>query len=155
MSNADLVAFVRARLDEREAVARAARPTTADPTAGHWVAAHPRASPQDEPDPDLTVVGAQEPDGREWIVAEAGRGERSPAIAMFIADHDPDAVLRRVVADRVMLDAYADLAHLDVDGNSYDYPSGQAVGLGFAVRHLAALDAGHPDYQATWLPRFT
>lgn len=150
----DLVAFVRARLDEREATARAARPTTTEPTAGHWVAAHPLSSPEEQPDTDLTVVGAQETDGREWIVAEAGRGKRSPAIAIFIADNDPDAILRRIAVDRVVVDQYADVADLDTDSTAYDYPSGRAVGLGFTVRHLAALDAEHPDYQASWLPRF-
>jgi hypothetical protein len=54
----------------------------------------------------------------------------------------------------VLLGEYVEVAELDTDRPAQDFRSGRAVGLGFAVRQLAAEYAGHPDYQARWLPRF-
>ncbi|WP_033230488.1 DUF6221 family protein, partial [Streptomyces graminis] len=55
---------------------------------------------------------------------------------------------------RVLVGEYVEVAGLDTDRPAQDFRSGRAVGLGFAVRQLAAEYAAHPDYQARWLPRF-
>lgn len=128
--NSEMVAFVRARLAEEEQVARAAA----------W--------------PELAVPGG-----------DAGEvHDRTGAIAFSLRTHgydehialqDPARTLRRVETSRVLLDEYEEVAALDIDRPHHDFASGRAVGLGFVVRQMAAEDAGHPDYQAKWLPRFT
>ncbi|MCG7524675.1 DUF6221 family protein [Streptomyces sp. OfavH-34-F] len=129
--NSDLVAFVRARLDEEEDLARAAG-------------------------------------GERWRCPTDVPGEihdRSGAIAFTLRAHghdydrhiarqDPARTLQRIETHRVLLDEYAEVAALDVDRPQRDFASGRAFGLGFAVRQLAAENAGHPDYQVKWLPRF-
>ncbi|WP_329159031.1 DUF6221 family protein [Streptomyces sp. NBC_01717] len=128
--NSEMVAFVRARLAEEEQVARAA--------------------------------GSQ-----SWRCPAETPGEvhdRTGAIAFSLRTHgyddhialqDPARTLRRVETSRVLLDEYEEVAALDTDRPHHDFASGRAVGLGFVVRQMAAEDAGHPDYQAKWLPRFT
>ncbi|MFB7555913.1 DUF6221 family protein [Streptomyces brevispora] len=128
--NSYLVAFVRARLDEEEEVARAAG-------------------------------------GEGWRCPAEVPGEihdRTGAIAFslrtlgynhHIARQDPARTLQRIETSRVLLDEYAEVAELDTDRPDRDFASGRAFGLGFVVRQMAAEQAGHPDYQVKWLPRFT
>lgn len=71
-----------------------------------------------------------------------------------IAFQDPARTMRRIETSRVLLNEYAEVAGLDTDRPDQDFRSGRAVGLGFAVRQLAAEHAGHPGYRARWLPRF-
>ncbi|GGJ74658.1 hypothetical protein GCM10011583_02620 [Streptomyces camponoticapitis] len=127
--NTNMLAFVRARLDEEEQVARAAG-------------------------------------GESWRCPPEAPGEvhdRSGGISFsvrtqgydrHIALQDPARTLRRIETSRVLLGEYAEIAHLDVDRPQHDFPSGRAVGMGFVVRQMAAEYAGHPEYQAKWLPRF-
>ncbi|QIQ00972.1 DUF6221 family protein [Streptomyces liangshanensis] len=128
--NADLVAFVRARLDDEERLAEAAG-------GAGWH--HPPGSSGEVHD-SLGAIA--------FSVRTRGFDEH-------IARQDPARTLRRIGSSRVLLDQYVPLAGLDVDSPASDYASGRAVGLGFAVRQLAAEHADHPDYRASWLPRFT
>ncbi|MEU3185379.1 DUF6221 family protein [Streptomyces sp. NPDC006923] len=132
MSNdqATMVAFVRARLYEEEQIAKAAGGDT------WW-------SP-----PDLPGEVHDELGGIAFAVKTRGYDTH-------IARQNPASTLRRIEASRVVLDEYAAVAELDTDTPAHDYPSGRAVGLGFAVRNMAAEYADHPDYRASWLPRFT
>ncbi|MFF2329819.1 MULTISPECIES: DUF6221 family protein [unclassified Streptomyces] len=127
--NSDMIEFVRARLAEEEQIALAAG-------------------------------------GDSWRCPDGVAGEvhdRSGAIAFTLRDRgfdqhlafqDPARTRRRIETSRVLLDEYAEIAGLDTDRPEHDFSSGRAVGLGFAVRQLAAEHAGHPDYRAKWLPRF-
>ncbi|MFD7071826.1 DUF6221 family protein [Streptomyces sp. NPDC059913] len=127
--NADMIEFVRARLAEEERL-------------------------------------ALEAGGDSWRCPAGVPGEihdRSGSIAFtlrtlgfdqHIALQDPARTLRRIETSRVLLNEYAEVADLDTDRPEEEFRSGRAVGLGFAVRQLAAEHAAHPGYRARWLPRF-
>lgn len=125
----DMLAFVRARLDEEEQVARAAG-------GERW------RCPPEAPGEVHDRSG-----GISFSV-------RTQGYDRHIALQDPARTLRRIETSRVLLGEYAEVAHLDVDRPEHDFQSGRAVGLGFVVRQMAAEHAGHGDYQARWLPRF-
>ncbi|MEU1280787.1 DUF6221 family protein [Streptomyces sp. NPDC005805] len=127
--NADMVAFIQARLAEEEQIAR-------DAGGESW------RCPADVPGEvhDRTS-------GIAFTVRGAGYDRH-------IALQDPARTLARIETSRVLMGEYVEVAHLDTDRPAADFDSGRAVGLGFAVRQLAAEWAGHPGYQAKWLPRF-
>jgi hypothetical protein len=127
--NADMVAFVAARLAEEEQIAR-------DAGGESW------RCPADVPGEvhDRTS-------GIAFTVRGAGYDRH-------IALQDPARSLARIETNRVLLGEYEEVAHRDTDRPGDDFESGRAVGLGFAVRQLAAEYAGHPHYRAKWLPRF-
>jgi hypothetical protein len=127
--NLALIAFVRARLGEEERLAHAAG-------GDLWW------TPGDLPG---------EIHGGSGVIAFSVKTERYDT---HIARQDPARTLRRVAASRVIVDEYAEVAGLDIDAAAADYPSGRAVGLGFAVRQMAAQYASHDDYRARWMPRF-
>ncbi|MFD5031970.1 DUF6221 family protein [Streptomyces sp. NPDC058220] len=124
-----LVAFVRARLDEEEQIAKAAGGDT-------WRCP-----------PELPGEVHDRTGGISYSVKTEGYDQH-------IARQDPAHTLRRIETSRVLLDEYAEVAPMDTDRPAHDFPAGRAVGLGFVVRQLAAEHAGHPDYQVKWLPRF-
>jgi hypothetical protein len=127
--NTDLIAFVRARLDEEARLAR-------DAGGDVWW------TPKDLPG---------EVHGRSGVIAFSLKSERYDA---HIARQDPADTLRRVAASRVVVDEYAQIAELDTDTAAYDHTSVRAIGLGFAVRQMAAQYPSHADYRARWMPRF-
>lgn len=127
--NANMLAFVRARLDEEARLARAAGEE-------RW------RCPSEMPGEIHDRAG-----GIAFTVRTRGYDRH-------IAHQDPEHTLRRIETSRVLLDEYAEVSHLDTDRPADDFPSGRAVGLGFVVRQLAAEHAGHPEYRAKWLPRF-
>ncbi|MFJ2630856.1 DUF6221 family protein [Streptomyces sp. NPDC087422] len=69
-----------------------------------------------------------------------------------IMRHDPARVLREVEANRALLDEYASVAVNDLPRGGYEYATGWATGLGFAVRCAASVYADHPDYLEEWRP---
>ncbi|MFJ4742648.1 DUF6221 family protein [Streptomyces sp. NPDC088775] len=127
--NSDMIDFVRARLAEEERIALEAG-------GDSW------RCPADVPG---------EVHDRSGAIAFS---LRNLGFDQHIADQDPARTLRRIETSRVLLDEYAEVADLDTDRPQHDFRSGRAVGLGFAVRQLAAEHAGHPGYRARWLPRF-
>lgn len=127
--NADLVAFVRARLDEEEQIARAAG-------GDSWRCP-----------PELPGEVHDRTGGVSFSV-------RTQGYDGHIARQDPANTLRRIETTRVLLDEYEEVSELDTDRPVHDFPSGRAVGLGFVVRQMAGEHAGHPGYQVKWLPRF-
>jgi hypothetical protein len=127
--NADLVAFVRARLDEEEQRADAAG-------GDSW------RTPPDLPGEVHDRTGA------------IAFSVQTQGFDQHIARQDPARTRRRIATHRVVLDEYAQVAALDTDTPARDFASGRAVGLGFAVRQMAADHPNHPEYRAIWLPRF-
>ncbi|MFE7954405.1 DUF6221 family protein [Streptomyces sp. NPDC057413] len=145
----DLVAFLRARLDEDERIARAA----AEPE--RWVELNraPQRSWSVEfwADPDRAAVVAEGSSAYPVVVTTQGMAEEdAEARALHIARHDPARVLRDIEADRALLDRYAEVAANDMD--DVEYAHGWANALGLAVRYRAVRFADHPDYREGWRP---
>ncbi|MFC9427069.1 DUF6221 family protein [Streptomyces sp. NPDC059255] len=128
--NAGLMAFVRARLDEEERIAR-------DAGGDAW------RCPPEQPGEIHDRTGS------------IAFSLRTHGYDRHIARQDPACTLRRVETSRVLLDEYAEVAALDVDRPGDSFADGRAVGLGFVVRQMAAEHAHHRDYQVKWLPRFS
>ncbi|MFJ9214213.1 DUF6221 family protein [Streptomyces sp. NPDC102264] len=137
--NVDLVAFVRARLDEDEQTARAA-------TAGPWTTMGQRVLDSSPPSDRLGIGMA---------VGHAAASADYNETAVHIARQDPAATLRRIARDRAILNAYEEVADMDTDDAKHEYAYGRAVGLGYAVRQMAAEHDGHPDYKPSWNSGFT
>lgn len=127
--NEALIAFVQARLDEEEQIARNGGSDT-------W------RCPPDRPGEVHSSTGPI-----AFSMKDYGYDHH-------IAHQDPAQTLRRIETTRVLLGEYAEVAGLDLDRPARDFPSGRAVGLGFVVRQIAAEHAGHSDYRVKWLPRF-
>jgi hypothetical protein len=143
---ADLVAFVRARLGEREELARRAQPGpwTYEPEgftvrARHEVACRRRSThPDDDPRRDSTPM--LDVDGRH------------------IAANDPAWVLADVAVKRAIVDAHSG----DQEGDpAHECPQPEPSGPGnytayevgcHTLRLLALPDASHPDYRPEWAP---
>lgn len=142
--SADLVAWLRAQLDDDE---RAALGGRHNPSVGvlRWTASHSR--------------------GAEWLVGNGREligwveGERD---ADHIARHDPARVLAEVDAKRRVLDLHAGdhecstIRHgVDWDGQSVEEIDSCTWVLGgdcSTVRLLALPYAAHPDYREEWRP---
>jgi uncharacterized protein DUF6221 len=58
----------------------------------------------------------------------------------------------RIAAERAVLDAYVEVAHLDTSNPEREFADGRAVGLGIAVRHLASRYSHDRNYQPEWRP---
>ncbi|MFH8405547.1 DUF6221 family protein [Streptomyces sp. NPDC018019] len=135
--NADLVEFIRARLDDDEQVARAA----SDGPWAAWVG------------PPLQRLGAL-----MHPVRTAGEGPSlQPTIetalwmdSRHIAEWDPARVLAEVEAKRGVLDRY-ERALENRRAHPGDLASAGAVlALHGVVKTLTLPYAGHPDYQERW-----
>jgi hypothetical protein len=135
-----LVEFLRARLDEDEAVARAA-------SDGPWIRGAERDHLADN------VVYGQSASWAVHItqVCNVDYGHNRDADSTHIARHDPQRVLADVAAKRAIVDAYEHKAE-----SMARYPNpGNASGLfslTVAVQHLAAVYTDHPAYRQRWAP---
>lgn len=137
---ADLVAFLSARLDEDRAAAQAA---TEDPgMAAEW---HETTS-------GCLDVGLPDHGGEDWRDYVWPQGDSR--VTRFIATNDPAHVLRRVEADRVILNEHSP-AWDDGAGVLYcprcmtDLPRP----INFPCPTLCAIAAvyrDHPDYDPAW-----
>ncbi|MFD6426898.1 DUF6221 family protein [Streptomyces sp. NPDC060198] len=139
-----LVAFLRARLAEREATALAASgagPAPSWQALGTGVYSLTDSLADDAP--PLATTGP-----------EIGGSDEDAARAEHIALHDPAHTLREVAAVRGLLDR-CEGAHTDgtppaAAGRSST--GGEHAGTDIAARHLALQYADHPDYLAEWRP---
>ncbi|MGW1819239.1 DUF6221 family protein [Streptomyces sp. NPDC002125] len=140
--SAALIAFLRARLDEREAAAAAAGGTSES-----WLAwgtgIYSAASADDDDVPPLVTIGP-----------EVGGSDEDAARAAHIALHDPAQVLREVEATRGLLERYTapETGERRTDALGRYVASTQRMAVEMAVRHLAQAYARHPDYQPEWRP---
>lgn len=130
-----LVEFLRARLDEDEAAARAA-------TEGPWFADHPEPKRWgDDPESALIVRGK--------VLCILDNQYGGPLNVDHIVRHDPTRVLAEIAAKRELIRVWECLTRLNEDGGGY------ALGLGVASKALqlhAAVYANHPDYDERWRP---
>ena len=131
-----VIAFVSARLDEDEAVARAVQDSS-EPWPGQWEAA-------DENYALRTHNG--------WVLATAGTpgGEFRPGVLAHLARHDPASALRDTAAKRKIVRRCA--ARM----NEMDrYPNGLVSPRALLARQvltdLAAAWDDHPDYDPGWV----
>lgn len=142
MSN-DLIAFIRARLDEDEQTARAVEDGSA-PWDGQWVA--------DGSDALRTLnghvlaYGHRTTDGRDLPVP------LKPGLVDHIARHDPERVQAEVDAKRRILIEHQPMmprwcSTCDVPGDLRGREHGCTT-----VRLLALPYADHPDYRKEWRP---
>jgi hypothetical protein len=148
----DIAEFYAARLDEREAAAKAVRDNS---------------EPWD---------GQRDAEGNEalrthngWVLLPGGGYGYVPGLLPHIALNDPAAVLADIEVKRAILDMWQDPAvvrdlslHPDAgparppqDGRDPDEVEAQvaaAEAIDEVVRILAAPFSAHPDYQERWKP---
>jgi hypothetical protein len=125
----ELIAFVKARLDEDEA---AARGLCGDgPYIAEWLISGEFIFVGTDPLPEEPIVHA--------------RDER---VAQWIARHDPARVLRDVEADRQLLFKY-EIGKKLLPG---PYKLGYCEALEEVIKIRAARFSGHPDYRDEWKP---
>lgn len=131
----DLVAFLRARLDEDHEVARLV-------LGGNAIAAYKRGKPLPR------WVPSPEGDASVWDTDGILRVKFVWAREMdHIIRHDPARVFAEVDAKRQIVAAY------EAAGEpAEDMWGGIAEGLERAVEMLALPYANHPDYQEAWRP---
>ena len=137
MVTTDLIAFLRARLDEDEWSAR------------HAFADHNSATPN-WCEPTTGVVDTGGP-GIEDLIA-IGDGP----IARHVARHDPARVLAEVDAKRRIIDDHPILTAWKICTRCSDFhntePVNKIPGPCLTLRLLALPYNTHPDYQKTWAP---
>lgn len=138
----DIVAFLRARLDEREKVARAASGTRGHeaPNGERWrweytFSDHPQVDQPVSIDPGEEFIGDSGTVGVRSIesypfnatpgsgphLALIGCEEVEPGVALHIADNDPRYVLDDIAAKRKIIEAHApSVDHFSDDAGMWD-----------------------------------
>ncbi|ROQ69188.1 hypothetical protein EDD93_3685 [Streptomyces sp. 840.1] len=143
----DLTQFLRARLDEDDAAARAA-------SWDEWDSAHWHAHHRAQYDGCWAIIDAAD-DG--VITTVDPRASADPGVAAHIARHDPARALSEVEAKRQMVKLHACAAghecstldrHGEIDHCTWVMDSEACTTL----RLLALPYADHPDYRDDWRP---
>jgi len=128
----DLIAFLRARLDEDEQTARA----TADEYGPAWTA-------------DNQMESVRSSTGADVV-------DEPYTPRHHIARHDPARVLAEVDAKRRILDVYEEVMTKFTESWSpmvpYDRLAGTVSSLRRTLEFLALPYADHPDYRDEWRP---
>jgi len=132
---ADLVAFLRARLNEDEQAARDASPAPWITKTGQpWLADH------------IVFGQSKYMPNRISQVCDLTAGQTRAADAAHIIRHDPARVLAEVDAKRRILDLHKAMAlNPDVHSDAW-------TALGDVLHLLALPYADHPDYREAWRP---
>lgn len=178
----ELTEFLTARLDEREALARAAHPGRWHPThrrKDHGDGSHSEAYGIDSDTPvsmPLTTRGEMwDVETVVWIAEDRDYGYPEPGIdrrenAEFIAANDPTFVLADIAAKRRIIGLH-ELTVKRVPAPPFDAATGKPNAPEFDVdcaicgwaslepssgcetlRLLTPADAHHPDYREEWRP---
>lgn len=132
----DIAAFLNARLDEDEAIARAVDDNSA-PFDGQW---------KNDNNVALRTYN-------DWVLAYKPNAEPwRTGVLDHIARHDPARVLAEVATKRAIVGLWrhADAAY---QRDEYDPEQGAAESaLSDVLVHLALPYADHPDYDESWRP---
>lgn len=149
----DLVAFLRARLDEDERIAQAASP-------GPWSVRTAEDERADIYAPASAGLIAHGFDRSAVAVGEDGTGGMSAADAEYIVRWDPARVLAEIAAKRAILDLHELVTPHDDDDLAPWRESQPGLQLCRecdwkpfpcpTVRLLAQPYADHPDFDPTW-----
>lgn len=173
----DIVEFVRARLDEREAWARAAshpyRYAIGDPAPPvegvHWQWVAGGDWEPVTPDPVVDEFVGEQVDSnvnlatverwptkifREMRKTYAGSiQEMDPSAAGHILANDPASVLRDIAAKRAVVDLCEKLARAAAIRCEPGSPlESMWTAYEEVAKQFAAIDSGHADYQKEWAP---
>lgn len=146
----ELVDFLRARLDEDEAAAKAATPGPWWHNPGkQWL--DPEAFEKYDLAKGEEFVGYGGP--HPFTGAVCATGPASHAQSMADATHiarfaDPARVLAEVEAKRALIDA---CEHADTRATYPDFEGGLYSGLRDALEYLARPFRAHPDFDPAWL----
>lgn len=138
----DLVAFLRARLDEDEQVARAA-------VAGPWF-----ASPGRHADAAEYIIDSCPGAAGDIVSQSYGEGGvLGMANANHIARHNPARVLAEVDAKRRFINEYAENREAaDAEQCPNEWNGGIDMLGSFVLPVLALPYRNHPDYRSEWAP---
>lgn len=135
-----LVEFLTARLDEREAQARAAQGT-------HWTAYWEEVRTEVGDDPHYYKVAGGFSPRRHWDSPQEPHEKTQPSF-VFIAANDPAFVLADIAAKRRIIDYIAGVQRYAGEPPNFDRQDAQA--LTHVLRILAEPFSSHPDYQRGW-----
>jgi hypothetical protein len=168
----DLVAFLRARLDEdalwaTEASRRDDRPV---PEGGvHWEWVEPETDTPVTPDPSRGEDLTDDADNFRFSLRSVeefptGSGvgplpqfaipyaeEIPAAVAGHVVRHDPARVLADVAAKLAVLDHYAKLVHYAEEKQHLEYNLAEGA-ASVMLKHLAVPYREHPEYKTEWAP---
>jgi hypothetical protein len=136
----DLLAFLKARLDEDEQAARAAAEETGNPV---W----------EYSGSDVIAEQTGYPGGITYVAVAPWDGDVPAPVGNHIARHDPARVLREVEAKRRILTRYEFVSSHGpaVDHTrAMDMTTGAQSALRDALRMLALPYTGHEDYREAW-----
>jgi len=135
----DLIAFLKARLDELAATA-----SYAGPARIAWL------TYRDDQGAMLYTTVAAGGDHAPWVAD--GHELPGPASARIV--YDPARVLREVEAKRAIIERYKRAPA--VSGSPVSFTRGQDEGYRQAcmdaIRDLATIYGDHPDYRQEWAP---
>lgn len=157
----DLVAFLRARLDEDEEVARLA--DAVDPAPWHEDVGEGTYTNQRDGIDGVGLVRAADNVGL-WDREQSGTLSMAAVTAIHIARHDPGAALREIEAKRRLVGNHVadDKGHCRtcahwksdwIDGFKVERLSYEGVRSPCLTLRLMALPyAGHPEYRQEWTP---
>lgn len=145
----DLIAFLRARLDDDERIAQQAR-------GAEWHDGCPQAIEHDEC--GCWIVENRPATGRVIVVGGESGGVLEAADAQHMIQQDPKRVLADVAAKREIIEAHPS-GRDHHEGQDYCLECGPSWNgnqpRGYpctTIRLLALPYAGHPDYQESWKP---
>lgn len=125
----DLIAFLKARLDEDE----------------HWAHMAEAGWP-----PENALAASEDPKHYPFMATDI-----TPSKATFIRRHDPARVLREVEAKRRLLELAWDADQTDrlLDEEiAREAKPGEVTTGGLILRAMAAIYSDHPDYRPEWKP---
>ena len=135
------VAFLRARLDEDEAVAKACADN--DGNLGWWDSRVVASGDHTiRTDGTRTVARIR----RQDVEGDFGRLLDADAVAAYIAQYDPVRALSEVILWRRILLEYAIPPGTDAVYGGTERETGFRLALSFALKAKMATYAGHPDY---------
>ena len=133
----DLIAFIRARLDEREQTARQLSETSPGPW---WL------------DSREAVDAVLRDANGEWV---NDVWTRDVINLPYLVQNDPAYVLADIESKRKIIDRYLAFVHLRQ--NQYTGPpeviQGIRAQLLSILKEMAEVYSDHPDYQPTWRPQ--